>query len=193
MKVNFKIVALITTLVMLTLAACSNSALSSSDATPSSQSETIPPPSQSESTPKPSNQNTQESEYTSIYIQVFESYFDIDPALHEEMEYLAIDMDSLTNTTDDDKKVIAAHFADKLNIEIIDMSFDELNEQGFVGEMNQIDGLLLYINNLDVTKNTITVEGTKFKSGLGANFIKSILKKDGNKWVLESSDVWAMA
>lgn len=137
--------------------------------------------------------SSQESEYASIYIQVFDSYFDIDPALHKEMEYLSIDMDSLKNATDGDKKAIAAYFEGKFNIEIKDMSFKELNEQGFAGEMNQIDGLLLCVNNLDVSENIITVEGTKFKSGIGANFIKSIFKVDGNKWVLESSDVMAMA
>lgn len=139
------------------------------------------------------NQSSLESKYASIYIQVFDSYFDIDIGLHEGMKYLAIDMDSLTNATDDNKKAITAHFEEKFNIEIKDMSFKDLEEHGFVHEMNQIDGLLLYIDNFDVTENTITVEGTKFKSGIGANVIKSILKKNGNEWILESSEVMAVA
>lgn len=138
-------------------------------------------------------QSSPKIEYASIYIAAFDSYFGIDPGLHEGMEYLAIDMDSLVNATDDDKKAVKAYFEEKTGVEVKDASLNELKEQGLVHEHNQIDGLLLYINNLDVTKNAITIEGTKHKSGNGANFIKSVFEKSGNTWELKSSEVTAMA
>lgn len=146
---------------------------------------------------------SQDGEYASIYIAVFDSYFDLDPGLHDGMEYLAIDMDTLTNAGDDDKKAVADYFADKFNIEIKDMSLEDLREQGLVNEtleidgdliyINEIDGLLLYINSVDISKNAITIEGTKFKSGNGVNIIESTLKKELNKWVLEGSRITVMA
>lgn len=140
----------------------------------------------SESTSYVSNET---SEYSSIYIDVFDAYFSVDTALHADMKFLAIDMDTLNYATDGDKSKIIEHFMEKFNIEVKDASFDDLIEQGLVKDGNAIDGVLLSIDKIDVNNSVITVEGSKFRSGNGANGFKSVLKKSGDIWKLKNTEM----
>ncbi|MEI6578274.1 MAG: hypothetical protein WCN92_02280 [Eubacteriales bacterium] len=133
--------------------------------------------------------NTATVPYSSIYIDVFDSYFTFDTALHSDMKYLAIDLDTLKYATEDDKRLITEHFKEKFNIEVKNASFIDLEKQGLVKDGNYIDGILLSIDKINVNPFTITVEGTKFRSGLNAKGIKSVLKKSGGTWKLKSSNM----
>ena len=129
------------------------------------------------------------NDYAAIYIDVFDAYFNIDTALQADMKYLAIDMETLKYATEDDKRLITEYFEDKFSIEVKKASFIELKEQGLVKEGNYIDGILLSIDKIKVNPFTITVEGSMFRSGLGAKGIKSVLKKSKGEWKLKSSDM----
>ncbi len=131
--------------------------------------------------------------YAQAYIDVFASYFDIDPGLHEGMTYLAIDMDTLKNATDVDKEAIAEHFAKELSLEVMDASMQDLQEQGLVKEGSTIEGILLYVESVEETATTLTVEGVKYRSGLGANFNKSVLDKKDGEWVLRETEMVAIS
>jgi len=131
------------------------------------------------------------ADYASVYITALDSWFTIDPGLHAGMKYLAIDMDTLKYADDEDKRLIAEHYEQKFNIEVKDASFDDLEKQGLVINAESIDGILLSVDKVKANHFFITVEGEKFRSGDGANGIKSVLKRSGDTWKLKSSEmIW---
>ena len=131
------------------------------------------------------------SEYADIYIDAFDAYFDVDPELGDDMEYLAIDMDTLEHATEADKREITDHFKEKFGVEVKDASFEDLEKQGLVYEGNYIDGILLYVSKIEVGGSSITIEGTKFRSGIGADGIKSTFEREGGQWILKNVDlIW---
>ena len=131
------------------------------------------------------------SKYYSIYTEVLDSYMGKDPGLESGMKYIAIDLESLKNAEEKDKENILKYFA-KYNLEVKGESFKTLKEKGMVKEGNYIEGLLLSVENVEfVSDSEVIIEGSKFRSGTGALGFKSVVKYDGEKWVLkETKETW---
>ncbi|ABN53770.1 MAG TPA: hypothetical protein DEF39_00680 [Hungateiclostridium thermocellum] len=113
----------------------------------------------------------------------------IDEGLNDDMKYIAIDTHTLENATNADKKTVLEYFK-KYDVEIMDESFESLKEKGMVKDLNSLDGLLLRIEKVDkISDNEIIIECSKFRSGLGAVGVKCVLKKENNKWIIDSSQM----
>jgi len=113
----------------------------------------------------------------------------IDEGLNDDMKYIAIDTHTLENATNADKKAVLEYFK-KYDVEIMDESFESLKEKGMVKDLNSLDGLLLRIEKVDkISDNEIIIECSKFRSGLGAVGVKCVLKKENNKWIIDSSQM----
>lgn len=129
------------------------------------------------------------SVFQQIYIDVFESYFEHDAALHQDITYLAIDLDTLQHATDADKQAIVAHFAEKLHVEVRDASYEELNAQESPDQPGIGNGLLLSIEAVALGSSRIQITGEKYRGPLGANGFESILKQSGDVWELSKTEM----
>ncbi|WP_105616416.1 peptide ABC transporter substrate-binding protein [Vallitalea okinawensis] len=123
-----------------------------------------------------------------IYRIALDSAMDIDPALNHEMKYIAIDSNSLKEMTLKDKTRIFTYFENKYNVDVIEASYEELKAEGLVNKDSSIDGVLLSIESSRIIFSNVYLEGSKFKSGLGAIGFKSTVSYVGiNKWKLINS------
>ena len=127
------------------------------------------------------------TDYAEIYISVFDSYFEQDPALHDGMKYIAIDMDTLEHASEGDKAAISEYFRTKYGVDVMDASFADLEEQNMVGDGNSLEGILLSVESVSVDKYEIIIEGSKFRSGLGANGFESTLTNKDGVWALKET------
>ncbi|HHV28978.1 MAG TPA: hypothetical protein GXX73_05165 [Clostridium sp.] len=113
----------------------------------------------------------------------------IDEGLNGDMEYIAIETQTLENATESDKKAVLEYFK-KYDVKIMDESFETLKAKGMVKDLNSLDGLLLRIVKVDkISDNEIIIECSKFRSGLGAVGVKCVLKKENDKWIVSSSQL----
>ena len=128
-----------------------------------------------------------------VYRAALEAIMEEDEALSSGMEFIAIDMSNFIEVTDHDKEEIKHYFKNKYNIEVKDATFEELKQQGhFDEEIMMLDGVLLRIENVDFKlNNQIVIEGSKYRSGLGAAGLKiTVHYKDGKWQVKESKMTW---
>jgi hypothetical protein len=129
------------------------------------------------------------SEYDKIYNIALDSFMRLDEGLNGEMKYIAINSKTLKNATNQDILEILDYFK-KYDVKVFDESFDSLKEKGMVKQGNSLEGVLLEIISIEeISENKIKIEGSKFRSGLGAISVESIIVKSENEWKLESADI----
>ncbi len=139
--------------------------------------------------PKENNETKKTTKMAEIYSLALDSMMPIDEGLNGDMKYIAIDTSSLKDATEEDKKYILKYF-EKYKVQVMEGSFESLNGQGMVKEGNYIEGVLLKVENIDFSlTNKVKVEGSKFRSGLGAIGVKTQLKNKDGKWIVESADM----
>lgn len=130
------------------------------------------------------------SSMAQLYCVALDSFIPIDEALNRDMKYIAIDIDTLEISTEEEKEKIKEYFA-KYQVPVIFESFNSLEEKGKVGEGNSIEGILLRVEKTEVSKKNALVEGSKFRSGVGAVGVHCELKfKDGIWEVKEVLMTW---
>lgn len=134
------------------------------------------------------NVNEEVSIYSDIYMIVLDSLMTSDKGLNNNMQYIAVNTQTLDYATDNDI-VIIMEYLNKYEVNVIDESYKLLEEKGMVKEGNYLEGVLLEVENVKkVSDNKIIVEGFKFKSGKGAVGVKSTVVKRNDKWILENTE-----
>lgn len=129
------------------------------------------------------------TKYYDIYTIALDSFISLDPGLNGDMKYIAIDSKCLRNASLEDKKAIFKYF-EKYKVPVIDESFDSLKAKDMVKDGNFIEGILLTVENIEFKSgNEAIIDGSKFRSGLGAIGVKSIVKLKNGKWTLEKADM----
>ncbi len=139
-------------------------------------------------------QNPQEN-LPEIYSLALDSFMKQDKGLNNDMEFIAIDMDSLKQLSEDGKKEVADFFKETYQVDVIDATFEELKEQGlFNPETMSLDGVLLQVEEVDFTfTNDAVVSGSKFKSGLGAIYVESIIHFKDGEWQVKDTKITAIS
>lgn len=104
-----------------------------------------------------------------LYLQVLEDLWEEDPALQADIEYIGIDL-SGTSLTQSEQDAVAWRFGELKEKEIVQGTFDELCEEGFIDRENLYweDGCLLSITEEDATADSVNFSAEKWRSGLGA-------------------------
>jgi hypothetical protein len=128
-----------------------------------------------------------------IYIAALDSMIKLDEALNHEMKYIAIDMSTFKDVDASAKEQIAVYFKEKYKVEVMDATFDQLKEKGlFNQDTLSLAGILLRIEEADfVSSKEVLFEGSKYKSGLGAIGVKSIVHFKDEQWgIKESKMTW---
>lgn len=125
-----------------------------------------------------------EDHLVEIYSTAFESIMENDKALNSDAEYISIDMSELTDLTEQNKQEILQYFKDKYEIETMNASFEELNENGLYNpDTVSLDGVLLRLDAVDFVNNhEVLFAGSKYRSGLGAFGCKLIVHFEGDEW-----------
>lgn len=127
------------------------------------------------------------SDWATIYSIALDETIPLDDALNHDMEYISIDLESLTNIDEDSADMIFGYF-EKYGVEVRGDSFANLKEQGMVGEFNSLDGILLYVEDIEPYSNKrVKIHCAKFRSGVGAIGIEVELVKDGDSWIVENT------
>jgi hypothetical protein len=127
------------------------------------------------------------------YILALKLMIETDPGLNQSMDYIAVDMETLTELDAGDKKGILRALETKYGVEAIDASFEELKAQGLYDEESgSLDGILLTFEKMEYNFNgSVTFTGAKMKSGVGAAGVQSTLEFDGSRWkIQESKQTW---
>lgn len=124
-----------------------------------------------------------------IYRIALDSFMPLDEALNHDMKYIAIDGDTLKNIDKDGKNSIMDYFK-KYNVDVMDASLEDLKEKGLFNKGRGIDGILLSISEIKVeSDDRVMVEGSKYRSPLGAIGVECVIVYKDDKWQLENSKI----
>lgn len=130
---------------------------------------------------------------TDLYFRVLDSYIPIDKALNENYKYISIDVNSLDASNKEKKRLIDCFRRKYPDMNIMDKSFESLKQMGLVKEGNYLEGILLsFIKKKDLLYHTVIfIDGTKFRSGLGADGIRSIaIMLFGQPVIISNQRTW---
>lgn len=121
-----------------------------------------------------------------LYCMALDSLMPIDEALNSNMEYISIDIETLEINDEVAKNYIKEYFS-KYNVPVIFESYDSLKEQGKVNDMNSLEGILLSITKKEISDKKAVIEGSKYRSGLGAIGVYCELINKDDAWKLKES------
>lgn len=128
-----------------------------------------------------------------IYTLALDVFMEEDAALNSDMAFIAIDMSNFNELADDDKEAILNYFEDKYDVEVMDATFEELQEMGLFDQDEMVlDGVLLSLETVTFKfNNHIFFEGSKYRSALGAVGGEVTVHYKNNEWkVKESKMTW---
>jgi hypothetical protein len=98
-----------------------------------------------------------------IYSVALGSIMEKDEALSLNMEYIAIDMSNFEELNEKDKRKILTYFEEKFAVDVMDASYEELQEKGLLNPDSKVlDGVLLRIEKVDFVSNDFIFDGSKF-------------------------------
>jgi hypothetical protein len=119
-----------------------------------------------------------------IYSTAFDAMMENDTALNSKAKFISVDMNNLSDLTEQNKQDILRYFKEKYKIETMNASFEELKEKGMYNpDTGSLDGVLLRIEKVDFVNNhEILIEGSKYRSGLGAFGCKLIVHFESDVW-----------
>ncbi|MFJ7731430.1 peptide ABC transporter substrate-binding protein [Lysinibacillus sp. NPDC097231] len=119
-----------------------------------------------------------------IYSVALDSIMEQDEALNSDMKYIAIDMSKFEEVDESDKEGILSYFKKKYKVDVMDATFDQLEEKELYNpDTMSLDGVLLRIDKVDYKfNNNIYFEGSKYRSGDGAVGVEVTVHYKGNKW-----------
>ena len=121
-----------------------------------------------------------------IYQETLESYFIQDTILHENIEYIAIDMESLEYANDTDKENIKLFF--EVNYyPVIDADLEKLKENGLYDAriFGLSNGVLIHNISVEEINDMIVIHGWKYRGITGGKCFET-------KWIKNSNGSWTM-
>ena len=88
-------------------------------------------------------------------------------ALNHDIKYIAIDTSLINNLSEDQKSALLKD-VEKYGYIVLDMTFEELEEQGYIDDLYFKEGILFKIEDRPMSGNSILMDVSKWRSGLGA-------------------------
>lgn len=125
-----------------------------------------------------------------MYITALDNLVEMDPALNDDMAYIAIDCESLPDVDATDIEAILAYFSEKYDVDTMDKSVMECYEEGLGNEEDlSLYGIVLYVEQVGYIKDKkAALDCVKYRSGLGAIGVTVKLKYK-NGWLIEDSSM----
>lgn len=125
------------------------------------------------------------------YTTVIDKLYTEDSGLNGDIKYLAIDTSLMTNLADETKAELLKQLG-SYGFIVLDMSFEELQKQGYIKDLYFKEGILFRIEDEPIKNNSITMKASKWRSGLGAigHNNLTINFKDGKWEITELGVSW---
>lgn len=116
------------------------------------------------------------------YTTVIDKLYNEDMALNHEIKYIAIDTTLISNLSVEEKTDLLKEI-EKYGYIVLDMTFKELEEQGYIEDLYFKEGILFKIEDKSMSGNTILMDVSKWRSGLGAiGYDELKVKYKNGKW-----------
>ncbi len=131
-----------------------------------------------------------EGRIVDVYIAALDSLVNLDEGLNGGMKYISIDTSTLKHLRESNKSELLKYFQN-YDVEVMDASFDELKEKGLFNEETlSLEGILLSIDDIKMASDKkIIIEGSKYRSGLGAIGVNCILEYKGDQWEVKKAEI----
>ena len=126
--------------------------------------------------------NQEITDTVGAYTTVIDKLYNEDIALNHEIKYIAIDTSLIKNLPKEQKSELLEEI-EKYGYIVLDMTFEELEEQGYIEDLYFKEGILFKIEDKTMSGNTIQMDVSKWRSGLGAIGYDEIkVKYKNGKW-----------
>ncbi|MTI70882.1 MAG: hypothetical protein FH751_11590 [Firmicutes bacterium] len=123
------------------------------------------------------------------YTTVIDKLYEEDTALNSNIKYIAIDTSLIVNLNNEEKKELLKDL-EKYGFTILDMTIEELKKEGYVKDLYFKKGILFKIKDEPIKRNSITMNISKWRSGLGAiGYHDTVLKYKNGKWKIEKQGI----
>lgn len=125
------------------------------------------------------------------YTTVIDKLYNEDTALNSDIKYIAVDTSLIKNFSDEQMSILLKKVEDYGYI-VLDMTFEELEEQGYIDDLYFKEGILFKLEDVSKSKNSIIMDVSKWRSGLGAiGYDDLVVKYQNGKWeVKKTGSAW---
>ena len=126
----------------------------------------------------------EELDMVGAYKTVIDKLYSEDNALNDSIKYIAVDTSLIKNLSDEQKPILLKEVED-YGYMVLNMSFDELKEEGYIEDLYFEEGILFKIEDISMRNNSITMNASKWRSGLGAiGYNELTVKYSNGEWVV---------
>lgn len=125
------------------------------------------------------------------YVTVIEKLYKEDIGLNSNIKYIAIDTSKMVNLTDEGKAELLKE-VESYGFKVLDMTFEELEKEGYIKELYFEEGILFRIEYNPIKNNSITMNISKWRSGRGAiGYDGLVIEYRNDKWeITKLGDAW---
>ncbi|MBP7223121.1 MAG: hypothetical protein KBA50_07720 [Sedimentibacter sp.] len=122
------------------------------------------------------------SDPTGAYSLVIDKLYNEDSALNHEIKYIAVDTSLIKNLSEEQKSALLKE-VEKYGFEVLDMTIEELKEEGYIEDLFFKEGILFKLEDEPIGGNSILMNVSKWRSGLGAIGYDDLkVKYKNGKW-----------
>ncbi len=134
---------------------------------------------------------SEEVDKVRAYTTVIENLYAEDSALNSNIKYIAIDTSLIVNLNDKEKADLLNQL-ENYGFTILEMTIEELKEEGYVKDLYFEEGILFTIKDEPMKRNSITMDISKWRSGLGAiGYDGTVVKYKNGKWeIKKQGNAW---
>jgi hypothetical protein len=127
-----------------------------------------------------------ESKKSQLYELAFDAVWEIDKGLNTNIKYISINTKTFKDFSEEDRRQLFEYVADKYDAVMLDMSIDELKKEGYINDLNFKEGILFQVDKYNsYSSNSVSFEGMKWASGLGAIGFSFEGQNKNNMWELK--------
>lgn len=121
------------------------------------------------------------------YEAAIDKLYNEDEALNMNIKYLAVDTTKMKNLTEESKMTFLKNL-EKYGLTVLDTTSVELKKNGYIKDTNFEEGILFELEDEQMKNNIITMDVSKFRSGMGAIGYEGMkLKYRNGKWEIKDS------
>lgn len=129
------------------------------------------------------------------YTTALVSIYGLDPGLNGDIDFIAVDPTSMKDASADELYQIRSLLAHETGVSVELMTMEQLQEQGhYDAESHQLkDCVLLSFDEVTYTPEQLTLQGHKYRSGLGAIWTDTVVVNREDGWKIEKSEITAIS
>lgn len=131
--------------------------------------------------------DTEAPDGAGAYEAAIDKLYSEDEALNMNIKYLAVDTTKMKNLTEEGKTNLLKNL-EKYGLTVLDTTSSELEKNGYIKDTYFEEGILFELEDEEMKNNSITMNVSKFRSGLGAiGYDNMVLKYRNGKWEIKDT------